>query len=154
MMTDEQFMNAALAEARLAEAAGEVPIGAVIVHDGHIIGRGHNQRERLADPTAHAEMLAITAAATALADWRLEGCTIYVTLEPCPMCAGAIVLARIARLVYGAEDPKGGACGSLYTLTNDARLNHRVITVPGVLADESARLLRDFFARQRALGKK
>ncbi|HEY3244365.1 MAG TPA: tRNA adenosine(34) deaminase TadA [Phycisphaerae bacterium] len=154
MIDDERFMHAALEEARRADSEDEVPIGAVVVHNGRIIGRGHNQRERLADPTAHAEMLAISAAAAALGDWRLEGCTLYVTLEPCLMCAGAIVLARIERLIFGAEDPKGGACGSLYTLTDDPRLNHRVTTTAGLLADESARLLHDFFARQRELGKK
>jgi tRNA(adenine34) deaminase len=154
MTDDERFMDAALREARLAEQAGEVPVGAVVVRDRRIIGRGHNQREKLRDPTAHAEMLAITAAAAHLGDWRLERCSLYVTLEPCPMCAGAIVLARIERLVFAAEDPKAGACGTLYSLTDDSRLNHRVITLGGVLEAESAHLLREFFARQRAAGKK
>jgi len=154
MTDDERFMQAALTEARAAAEDGEVPIGAVVVHGGRIIGRGHNQRERLADPTAHAEMLAISAAAAALGDWRLEGCTLYVTLEPCPMCAGAAVAARIDRLVFGAEDPKAGACGTLYTLTDDPRLNHRVRTIGGVLEGECALLLREFFARQRSFGKK
>ncbi len=151
---DDRFMYAALREAQAAADDGEVPIGAVIVRDGRIIARGHNQRERLADPTAHAEMLAITAAAAELRDWRLERCTLYVTLEPCPMCAGAIVLARIERLVFGAVDPKAGACGTLYSLTEDPRLNHRVITTGGVLEAEAARLLREFFAQQRGAGKK
>lgn len=147
-------MLAAVAEARKAESADEVPIGAVVVHLGRIIGRGGNQRETLSDPTAHAEMIAITAAASELASWRLEGCTLYVTLEPCPMCAGAIVQARIPRLVYGAADPKAGACESLYQICSDKRLNHRAEVVSGVLAEECAELLQQFFARQRAMGKK
>lgn len=151
---DERFMLAAVAEARKAESADEVPIGAVVVHLGRIIGRGGNQRETLSDPTAHAEMIAITAAASELASWRLEGCTLYVTLEPCPMCAGAIVQARIPRLVYGAADPKAGACESLYQICSDKRLNHRAEVVSGVLAEECAELLQQFFARQRAMGKK
>lgn len=151
---DERFMREALKEAAAAVSADEVPVGAVVVRDGRIIGRGHNQRERLADPTAHAEMIAITAAAGAVGDWRLVGCTMYVTLEPCVMCAGAIVLGRIERLVYGADEPKGGACGSLYTITSDPRSNHQVAITRGVLVDECARLLRDFFERQRAQGKK
>lgn len=152
--TDEKWMRHALREAEQAASIDEVPIGAVVVCDERIIGRGHNQREQLHDPTAHAEMIAITAAAESLADWRLEQCTIYVTLEPCPMCAGAIVLARIARLVYGASDPKAGACDSLYRITSDARLNHRVPTESGIFADECGRLLTQFFADRRADGKK
>jgi tRNA(adenine34) deaminase len=151
---DERFMRAALAEAAAAVDAGDVPVGAVIVHEGRIIGRGHNQREQLADPTAHAEMLAITAAADALHSWRLIDATIYVTLEPCVMCAGAIVHARLPRVVYGAADPKAGACGSVFNITDDPRLNHRVQVDAGVLEHESATLLRSFFQQQRALGQK
>ena len=151
---DERFMRAALSEALAAQDAGEVPVGAVAVHDGRIIGRGYNQRETLNDPTAHAEMLALTAAAAFLNSWRLDRCTLYVTLEPCVMCAGAIVLARIERLVYGATDPKGGACTSLYRIPTDERLNHRVQIGEPVLSDECAMLLQAFFTEQRALGKK
>ena len=147
-------MEAALDEARRADECDEVPVGAVVVREGRIIGRGHNQRETLADPTAHAEMLAITAAAAFIGDWRLTGCTLYVTLEPCPMCAGAIVLARVARVVYGVDDPKFGACGSLFTITTDVRTNHQVELMMGVCADECAAILRAFFRRQRAAGKK
>lgn len=151
---DIVHMRQALDEARAALDSEDVPVGAVVVHQGRVIGRGHNQRERLADPTAHAEMLAITAAASHLGSWRLDGCTLYVTLEPCPMCAGACVLSRMERLVFGADDPKTGACGSLYTIPQDERLNHCVPVTAGVLADESAELLRSFFAAQRAAGKK
>jgi tRNA(adenine34) deaminase len=151
---DDRFMQAALREAAAALDGDEVPVGAVVVRGGRIIGRGHNQRENLRDPTAHAEMLAITAAAADVRDWRLEGCTLYVTLEPCTMCAGAIVLARMKRLVYGATDPKAGACGSLYSVVTDTRLNHRVEVTPGVLSVECAEILREFFASQRSLGKK
>jgi tRNA(adenine34) deaminase len=154
MDADERFMRAALQEARAAEAADEVPVGAVVAQGQRIIGRGHNQREGLRDPTAHAEMLAITAAADCLGHHGLGDCTLYVTLEPCCMCAGALVLARLGRLVFGAEDPKSGACGSLYTIVQDPRLNHQVAIRRGVLADQCAALLRSFFARQRALGKK
>lgn len=153
-LDDERFMRAALREAEAALEANEVPVGAVVVHQGRIIGRGHNQRAQLKDPTAHAEMLALTAAATARGDWRLEGCTLYVTLEPCTMCAGALVLARVSRLVFGTPDPKAGACGSLYTIINDERLNHCVEVGPLVCTEECAGLLRQFFAAQRALGKK
>jgi len=149
---DEIFMRQALIEAQKAADAGEVPVGAVIVHAGQVIGRGHNQRESLQDPTAHAEMIAITAAAEFLRSWRLVGCTLYVTLEPCLMCAGAIVLARIDRLVYGAADPKAGACGSLYNVPQDPRLNHRVAVTAGVLAGESQELLKEFFRRLRNSG--
>jgi tRNA(adenine34) deaminase len=151
--TDEAFMMQALAEADSAEEKGEVPVGAVIAHAARVIGRGHNLRESLNDPTAHAEMIAITAAAEALGSWRLSGCTLYVTLEPCVMCAGAIVLARIDRLVFGAGDPKAGACGSLYSVPTDERLNHRLEVVGGVLADQAASRLQRFFAKQRALGQ-
>ena len=146
-------MQDALAQARRALDSDDVPVGAVVVHRGRIIGRGYNQREKLHDPTAHAEMLALTAAAEHLRQWRLDNCTLYVTLEPCAMCAGALVLARVARLVYAATDPKAGACGSLYQITADPRLNHRLETVGGVLADEAAELLRAFFQHRRALGE-
>lgn len=151
---DESFMWQAIAEAETAREDGDVPVGAVIVCDGRIIGRGHNQREKLNDPTAHAEMIALTAASSFVGSWRLERCTLFVTLEPCAMCAGALVLARIDRLVYGADDPKTGACGSLFSIPTDERLNHRVSVDKGVLADECSGLLREFFAAQRALGKK
>ena len=153
---DEQFMLAAIAEARTAYDEGEVPIGAVVVHEpkGRVIGRGHNQRELLCDPTAHAEMLALTAAASDLSTWRLVDCTLYVTLEPCCMCAGAIVAARLERLVYGTEDPKSGACVSLFTIPQDERLNHRVDMCGPILPGPCAQLLRDFFRDQRASGKK
>jgi tRNA(adenine34) deaminase len=150
----DRFMRTALQEAQAALDEDEVPIGAVIVHDGRAIARAHNQRERLRDPTAHAEMIAITQAAAALGSWRLEGCTLYVTLEPCPMCAGAIVQARIPLVVYGAADPKAGAVESLYRLLNDPRLNHRAEAVPGVLAAPCAEILTRFFQKQRGLGKK
>lgn len=151
---DRRFMQRALDEARAALESEDVPVGAVVVHEGHIIGRGHNQREMLQDPTAHAEMLALTAAADYLGRWRLDGCTIYVTLEPCAMCAGALVLGRIERLVYGASDEKAGACGSLFDIPRDQRLNHNIETIAGVLADPSAQLLRDFFRRRREQGEK
>ncbi len=151
---DERFMRAAIGEALAARDEGDVPVGAVIVHDGRIIGRGYNQRELLNDPTAHAEMLALTAAAAGVGSWRLDGCTLYVTLEPCAMCAGAVVLARIERLVFGSADTKAGACVSLYNIPTDERLNHRVALGGPVLADECAALLRAFFAKQRASGKK
>ncbi len=151
---DKQMIRQAIREAELALEADDVPVGAVVVHQGRIIGRGHNQREQLQDPTAHAEMIALTAAAAAMRSWRLEGCTLYVTLEPCIMCAGAIVLARIERLVFGADDPKAGACGSVFNLVEDPRVNHQVQMTTTVLAEECSKLLRDFFARQRAMGKK
>lgn len=150
----ERWMRAAIELARQAFDEGEVPIGAVIVHDGRIIGEGYNQRESLKDPTAHAEMIAITQAAQSLESWRLLDCTIYVTLEPCPMCAGAIVLARIPTVIYGTTDPKAGACHSLFQITDDARLNHRAAVLGGVLQPECKALLQEFFAQQRALGKK
>jgi len=148
---DRRFMQQAIELARKALDCADVPVGALVVHDGHIIGRGYNQREKLSDPTAHAEMLAVTAAAAYLGQWRLDDCTLYVTLEPCSMCAGALVLARLRRLVYGATDSKAGACGSLYQITQDPRLNHRVETVAGVLAEPAAELLREFFRRRREL---
>jgi tRNA(adenine34) deaminase len=154
-VTPEQLMQAALAEARRAAAVDEVPIGAVLAGpDGGILARAHNRRHLDGDPTAHAEMLVIRQAADALGDWRLEDCTLAVTLEPCCMCAGAIVLARIPRLIYGAADPKGGAVDTLYQLCNDDRLNHRVEVTAGVLAEECSRVLTHFFAAQRAKGKK
>ncbi len=151
---DRRFMQRALREAADALEHEDVPVGAVIVRDDRVIGRGRNQREALQDPTAHAEILALTAAAAAIGHWRLEGCTLYVTLEPCPMCAGAAVLARIPRIVFGAWDEKGGACGSLYDIPTDGRLNHRCETTGGVLAAESADLLRAFFRHRRSLGEK
>ena len=147
-------MRAALAEARQAFEEGEVPVGAVIVHGGRVIAAAHNQREALRDPTAHAEMIAITQAAEALASWRLIDCTLYVTLEPCPMCAGAIVQARLPAVVYGAADPKAGACQTLYQITGDPRLNHQTHVTAGVLLEECRSILQEFFAQQRALGKK
>jgi tRNA(adenine34) deaminase len=148
-------MERALRQAEAAFAAGEVPVGAVIVHrERGIIASAHNQREALLDPTAHAEMLAITGAARALGSWRLEGCVLYVTLEPCPMCAGAIVQARLPALVYGCPDPKAGACLTLYQITTDDRLNHRCRVLAGVLADRCAELLRAFFQERRGEGKK
>ena len=146
---DEKFMQLALREAADAFERDEVPVGAVIVHNGQIIGRAHNQREMLNDPTAHAEIIAITQAAAALESWRLEETTLYVTLEPCPMCAGAIVQARIPRVVFGTTDPKAGACGTLYDIVRDERLNHQVELVGGVMADDCAAILREFFKNKR-----
>ena len=151
---DEAYMRMALAEAQQAWAEDEVPIGAIVVHEDRVIAAAHNQREQLQDPTAHAEMIAITQAAASLQSWRLEGCQLYVTLEPCPMCAGAILQARIPRLVYGATDPKAGAVHSLYQLLHDDRLNHQTQVTGGVLADACGQLLSDFFQQQRRLGKK
>ncbi len=151
---DERFMRAALAEAGEAFEAGDVPVGAVIVHEGRVIGRGRNQRELMQDPTAHAEMVALTAAAEFLRSWRLLDCTLYVTLEPCVMCAGAIVLGRVPRVVYGAGDPKAGACGSVYDVLADKRLNHRPVVERGVLEFECSAVLKAFFQAQRAMGKK
>ena len=145
----ERFMRLALGEAEKAYEADEVPVGAVVVHEGRVIGKAHNQRETLRDPTAHAEILAITQAAAALEAWRLSGAVIYVTLEPCVMCAGAMVLARMETLVYGTDDPKAGACGSLYDIPTDARLNHRLEVIPGVLAGECGAILTDFFRNKR-----
>jgi tRNA(adenine34) deaminase len=146
---DEEGMRAALREARASAEADEVPVGCVIVHDGAIIGRGRNQVEVLQDATAHAEIIAIGAASNALQSWRLGECTLYVTLEPCAMCAGAMVLARLGRLVYGASDPKAGACGSVLDVIHERRLNHRVDVTPGVIADECGEVLKTFFARKR-----
>ena len=154
MMDPEELMHLAIEQARLAEAAGDVPIGAVIARGRRVIAAAGNRRIVAADPTAHAEMLAIRAAARALGDWRLTGCTMAVTLEPCCMCAGAIVLARIDRLIYAAADPKAGAVQTLYNICTDDRLNHQVEVVAGVLADQCAKMLSDFFQRQREMGKK
>lgn len=149
-------MEMALEEALIAEAEDEVPIGCVIVdlERGQIVAQAHNQKEQLHDPTGHAEIIAITQAAAGRRSWRLDGCILYATLEPCPMCAGAIVQARIPAVVYGCTDPKAGACHTLYQITNDTRLNHRCQVVGGVLADRCAGLLSAFFAKKRALGKK
>ncbi len=148
-MDDIRFMKEAFQEAKKALEKDEPPVGAVIVKDDEIIARGHNLREALQDPTAHAEMLAIRAAAASLGRWRLSDCTIYVTLEPCAMCAGAMVLARFHRLVYGADDPKAGAVNSLMNLVSDERLNHQIEVKSGVLAQECGDLLRDFFSSRR-----
>jgi len=147
----EYWMKQALREAGRAAEEGEVPVGAVIVHNSMVIGRGYNRTEGLGDATAHAEILAIGAASETLGDWRLEDCTFYVTLEPCAMCAGAIVQARVPLLVYGAPDPKAGACGTLYNIVDDPRLNHRVEVISGVLHEESAGLLKEFFSRLREI---
>jgi tRNA(adenine34) deaminase len=146
---DDRFMQEALKLAERAAEAGEVPVGAVIVREGHVIARAHNQVEMLRDATAHAEMIAITQAAEALENWRLEGAEIYVTLEPCPMCAGAMVLSRLARIVYGADDPLAGACGSVFNIVAEKRLNHRIPVVKGVMADRSSDLLKSFFRARR-----
>ena len=145
----EAFMQMAYREAELAWSENEVPVGAVIVHANRVIARAHNQREQLHDPTAHAEMIAITQAAEALRSWRLEKATLYVTLEPCPMCAGAIVLARIPTVVYAAPDPKAGAAESLYELLSDPRLNHRAAIISGVLRQPCSELLTQFFQQKR-----
>ena len=142
-------MAEALAEARRAAAEGEVPIGAVLVIEGRIAGRGRNARERLRDPTGHAEILALQEAARTLGRWRLTGSTMYATLEPCPMCAGALVNARVDRLVYGVADPKAGAVDTLFDILRDARLNHRVAVTSGVLAEECGAMLREFFRERR-----
>ena len=143
--SDEEYMRLALEEAEAAAAEGEVPIGAVVVCDGRVVARAHNRREGDADPSAHAEFTAMVAAARALGRWRLTGCTVYVTLEPCLMCAGLMVNARVDRCVYGAADPKGGAVGTLFDVSHDPRLNHEFSVTSGVMANESAELLRSFF---------
>jgi tRNA(adenine34) deaminase len=150
----ERGMRLALDEARAAFDEGEVPVGAVILHEGRVIAAAHNQRETLNDPTAHAEMVAITQAAEQLGSWRLLDCILYVTLEPCPMCAGAIVQARLPTVIYGTTDPKAGACHTLYQITQDPRLNHQAVVLGGVLKEECRMILQEFFAQQRALGKK
>ncbi|USG68297.1 tRNA adenosine(34) deaminase TadA [Brevibacillus ruminantium] len=144
-------MRAAMEEAQKAAALGEVPIGAVIVRNGEIVGRGYNLRETKKDPTLHAEMIAIREASARLGGWRLIGCTLYVTLEPCPMCAGALVQSRVEQVVFGASDPKAGCAGTLMNLLHEERFNHQVPVIPGVLADECGQLLKDFF---RGLRKK
>ncbi len=146
---DERYMRMALDEARLAAEEGEVPIGAVVVCDGRVVSRAHNRRETDADPSAHAEFSAMVAAARELGRWRLTGCTVYVTLEPCLMCAGLMVNARVDRCVYGASDPKGGALGTLFDVSCDPRLNHAFAVSAGVLGDEAADLLREFFRSRR-----
>lgn len=148
-MTDEKAMLVALKEASLATVHGDVPVGAVALLDGAVIARRHNERERLGDPTAHAELLAVRDAAQHVGSWRLDRVTVVVTLEPCPMCAGALVAARVARVVFGAADPKAGACGSLYNLCADPRLNHEVAVTPGVLGERAAAVLTGFFAARR-----
>ena len=147
-------MKNALDQAIIAFDEGEVPVGAVIVYQERVIAEGRNQRETLNDPTAHAEMIAITQAAEVLQSWRLLDCTLYVTLEPCPMCAGAIVQARIPRVIYGTTDPKAGACHTLFSLTSDIRLNHQSAVMGGVMAEDCKAILQEFFRQQRALGKK
>jgi len=150
---DRRFMRAAIEAAGIAEENGDVPIGAVIVYKNQIIGKAYNQREQLKDPTAHAEIIALTQAAAFMENWHLNGCTIYVTLEPCPMCAGALVLARMDRLVYGCDDPKTGACKSLYNIVQDERLNHRLEVTSGVLEEQCREQLQEFFARRREENK-
>jgi tRNA(adenine34) deaminase len=149
-VSDEARMREALAQARVGAGYREVPIGCVITQAGRIVARAHDMRESTGDPTAHAEVLAIRQAAVVLGTWRLAGCVMYVTLEPCAMCAGAIVLARVDRVVYGADSPKSGAVRSLFQILDDPRLNHRAAITPGVLADEASSLIRDFFQGLRA----
>jgi tRNA(adenine34) deaminase len=145
LQSDEKWMRAALSEAGKACRKMEVPVGAVLIREGRIMARGYNQTESLNDPTAHAEMMALRAAAGVLGSWRLNGCSLYVTLEPCAMCAGALVLARIDRLVFGASDPKAGACGTLYNIVRDKRLNHEMEVTGGILADDAIRMMQAFF---------
>ena len=149
-LTHKLWMDRALAEAKLALPHDDVPVGAVVVREGRVLAQAHNRREADADPTAHAELLAVRQAAARLGGWRLEGCTLYVTLEPCTMCAGALVLARLPALVYAAADPKAGAVGSLYDLVREPRLNHQVEVSSGVMAEECGALLRSFFRSNRA----
>ena len=146
---DERYLALALKEALAAFDEGEVPVGAIVVLGGQVIGRGHNRREALGDPTAHAELLAITAAANHLGDWRLEGADIFVTKEPCPMCAGALINGRLARLVFGAWDKQAGCCGSLYQLCRDPRFNHQLEVAGGIMEIECKELLQRFFRRRR-----
>ena len=149
MISDLEAMQAALAEARAAGESGEVPIGAVVVRDGEIVARGQNRVLRDVDPTAHAEVVALRGAAEAIGNYRLNGCTLYVTLEPCAMCAGAMIHARLDRLVFAAADPKAGAAGSVLAVLNHPQLNHKMVVEQGILADESAELLRSFFRERR-----
>lgn len=148
-ITDQEAMQAAVAEARLAAEAGEVPIGAIVVHQGKIIGRGQNSLLRNLDPTAHAEIIAMRDAAKAIGNYRLLGCTLYVTLEPCAMCAGAMIHARLDRMVYAAPDPKAGACGSVLKVLNHPKLNHQMLVEQGIATDESSEMLRSFFRDRR-----
>ncbi len=150
----ESYMRKALQQAEAARAEEEVPVGAIIVKDDRVIAAAYNQREQLHDPTAHAEMIAITQAAESLGGWRLENCRLYVTLEPCPMCAGAILQARIPMVIYGATDPKAGAVDTMFQLLRDERLNHRAEVISGVLAEPCGAILTSFFAEQRRMGKK
>ena len=150
MMTDAEIMELALCEAQKAAEAGEVPIGAVMIHDGIIIARGQNRVLRDNDPTAHAEIIALREAGAVLGNYRLNGCTLYVTLEPCAMCAGAVIHARLDRLVFAAVDPKTGACGSVLSVLNHPQLNHQMQVEQGILADEAGDLLRSFFRERRA----
>ena len=149
MTNHEKYMQEALKEARLAFEKDEVPVGAVIVHDGHIIARSHNQIKTLKDPTAHAEMIAITKAANYLRNERLNTCDMYATIEPCPMCAGALVLARIKNLYYATKDPKSGACGSVTNIAGSRKLNHRIKVKSGILKEEAQSIIRDFFRKKR-----
>ena len=151
---DQQFMQVAIEQAKIAEENGDIPIGAVIVLENRIIAKAYNQREQLRDPTAHAEIIALTQAAAFVESWRLNGCTMYVTLEPCPMCAGALVLSRMDRLVYGCDDPKAGACKSLYNIVQDERLNHRLEVTSGILQEQCRQQLQEFFSRRREENKK
>ncbi|HCK40273.1 MAG: tRNA-specific adenosine deaminase [Planctomycetaceae bacterium] len=153
-MNHDFYMAMALAQAEEARSEDEVPVGAVVVRDGVLVGAAHNQREKLRDPTAHAEMIAITQAAMALESWRLEGCSLYVTLEPCPMCAGAILQARVSHIVFGAMDPKAGAVRSLYNLLDDDRMNHQTEITSGVMKMQCGKILSEFFTEKRRLGKK
>jgi len=151
---DERYMRMAIDQAYIAEENGDVPIGCVIVYEGRVIAKAYNQREQLHDPTAHAEIIALTQAAEFVGNWRLGGCTIYVTLEPCPMCSGALVLGRLDRLVYGTPDPKTGAVESLYTIVQDDRLNHRLEVTAGILQADCQQQLQDFFRRRRKKNEK
>ena len=146
-------MRIAIEQAKTAEENGDIPIGVVIVYKNQIIAKAYNQREQLRDPTAHAEIIALTQAAAFVESWRLNGCTMYVTLEPCPMCAGALVLARVDRLVYGCDDPKAGACKSLYNIVQDERLNHRLEVTSGVLQEQCRQQLQEFFSQRREENK-
>ncbi len=150
---NERLMRLAIEQAQIAEENGDVPIGAVIVYQEQIIGKAYNQRQQLQDPTAHAEIIALTQAAAFMENWHLNGCTMYVTLEPCPMCAGALVLSRMDRLCYGCSDPKSGACGSLYNIVQDQRLNHRVEVTSGVMEEQCRQQLQEFFGRRRQENK-
>ena len=149
MKNDEYWMNEALKEAKMALEEGEVPVGAVVIHDDAIIGRGHNRIETLRDPTAHAEIIALSAAAASLNNWRLSQATVYVTVEPCVMCTGALVLARVKKLVFGVHDGKFGACGSVLDIPKTGRLNHKFEVRPGILANESEMLMKEFFKKKR-----